>query len=118
MDVAFFPPEAPKHRVETGPGALPATEGTHPLHGYLKRFSLKVAPSRISRPCSPHLAAPFGLEVCGYCLEIVVHNGSLQEIGALRMLPVVLLQPPYHTGSEKDMGITTEDSIAPRLTEH
>ena len=54
----------------------------------------------------------------GYRLKIVVHKGSLQQIGAVRMLPVVLLQPPYRTGGEQHVRVATEDRFSPRLTEH
>src|SRR4051794_882184 len=118
VDVAFFPPEAPKHRIETGPGALPATEGTHPLHGYLERFGLRVLSPWIGLPDPPHLAPPDGFEVRGDRRKIVVHEGSLQQIWAAGMLPVVLLQPPYRTGGEQNVRVAAEDRLSPRLTEH
>src|SRR5829696_5859969 len=118
VDIAFFPPEAPKHGVEAGPGALPATEGPQALHGNLERFPLRILPPGIGCPNPPHLAPPDGFEVRGYRLEIVVDKGSLQQIWALRMLPVVLLQPPYRTGGEQYVRVATEDSFSPRLTEY
>src|SRR5215203_3301697 len=118
VDVAFFPPEAPKHRVEAGPGALPATEGPKALHGYLERFPLRILPPWIGCPNPPHLGPPDGVKVRGDRLEIVVDNGSLQQIWALRMLPVVLLQPPYRTGGQQHVRVATEDRFSPRLTEH
>src|SRR5215211_1139131 len=118
MDVAFFPPEAPKHGVEAGPSVLPATEGPHALHRYLERFPLRILPPGIGCPNPPHLAPPDGFKVRGYRLEIVVHKGSLQEVGAVRMLPIVLLQPPYRTGGEQHVRVATEDRLSPRLAEH
>src|SRR5215212_5654363 len=118
MDVAFFPPEAPKHRVEAGPSVLPATEETHPLHGYLERFPLRILAPGIGCPNPPHLGPPDGVKVRGDRLEIVVDNGSLQQIWALRMLPVVLLQPPYRTWGQQHVRVATEDRFSVRLTEH
>src|SRR5215217_2536689 len=118
VDVALFPSEAPKHGVEAGPGALRATEGTHPLHGYLERFPLRIVPPRIGLPDPPHLAPPDGLKVRGDRPQIVVDEGPLQQIRALGMPPVVLLQPPYGTRGEQNVRVATEDRLSLRLTEH
>src|SRR5215211_6789240 len=86
VDVALFPPEAAKGRVEAEPGVFPAAEDAQPLHRDLERLPLRIQPPRIRRPDAPHLGTPDRIEMCGDALQIVVDDWPLQQIAGVGMV--------------------------------
>src|SRR5215207_8623699 len=117
VDIALFPPEATKGRIEAGPGRFTAAEDSQPLHRDLERLPLRIDSSGIGRPGAPHLRPPHGIEVRGDGLEIVVDDWALEEIPGVGMVLVIGFQARDGIGSEQDMGVAAEHRLAACLAE-
>src|SRR5215207_4908293 len=99
--------------MESEPGALAATEDPHPISPDLERLRFWVHSSGIGGPDAPHLPAPHWFEVCGDGFEVVVDKGSMQEINAVPICSVVLLESLHRTWGEEHVGVTAEDRLTP-----
>src|SRR6266540_5252576 len=101
MDVPFFAPESPKQRVEPQPGCLPATERAQPLHRDLEGLALFVPSPGVGRPRPPHLRSPLWLHVRRDQVTVVVHEEAVQEVVAVWVIAIVLLQPLLLRGGRR-----------------
>src|SRR5215210_2964600 len=117
VDVALFPAEATKGRVEAEPGIFAATEDAQPLHRDLERLPLRIQSPRVRRPDAPHLVTPDRVEMRGDALQIVVDDWPLQEVADAGVVAVIGLEAGDGPGHEHYVRVAAEHRRPLRFAE-
>jgi hypothetical protein len=99
--------------MEAGPRRLAARKKAQALHRNLERLVIVTPPfPRVQRPDSPHHFVPHRFEMGRRSLEEVIDQRTLEQVHAVGVLAVEVLQPRERARDQKHVAIQAQDVLA------